>query len=253
MLAPLPPILSGRRIAVLGSAAGLGLAVAQAAEAAGAEVHGIDEARRFDALTALYRAELTDPDALEAAAAALPDGLDGLALFPEGDADPARCLARTLLAPRHLAEALAPRLAPGAAIVLRGAPPHESWGERLGETRAAMALRHGDVAGFVARWGLAAEPVRAARTAGWALAAWAMANRWRWPGLRINTLTPAAPDGRLPPAIAAARGQETGEGPAQAAMAAVFLLSGLSAGMTGANLAVDGGQTAQILSRIDGL
>lgn len=253
---PLPPLLAGRQVVVLGSGSGLGRAVALAAEGAGAEVLGIDDRRAFDGLTALYQADLADPAALDAAAAALPEGIDALALLPDpGAGDPASVLARALLAPRHLALAAMPKLAPGAAIVTRAAPPHETWAGSLARTRAAAALRWDDLAGFVQRWGLTAEPALAPRIAGWGMLAWAQAHRWTWAArrIRVNALTPAAPDGRLPPAISAARGVEAGAGSTGAANAALFLMSDLSAGLTGANIAADGGLSAQILTQLDGL
>lgn len=255
-LASTPLLLRGRRVVVLGSGSGLGRAVALAAEGAGAEVLGVDDVLAFEGLTAFYRAELTDPAALDAAVAALPEGIDALALFPDpGAGDPVRVLARALLAPRHLARALAPKLATGAAIIARAAPPHAAWAASLAETRAAAALHWDDVAGFVSRWGLDAEPARAPRTAGWGMLAWVMANRWAWAGrgIRVNALTPAAPDGRLPPEIAAARALQAGAGTIQAANAALFLMSDLSTGLTGANLAADGGLSARITTQLDGL
>ncbi len=246
------PVLAGRRVAVLGHAGGLGRAVAQAAGAAGAEVHGIDADPAFDHVAALYRADTTDPAALDAAAAALPEGLDGLALFPR-PAEGRAALVHGLLAPKRLAEALAPRLAPGTAIVAQAAPPHASWQASLGTVRAAAVLAWDDLDGFCARWGLDAEPALAPRIAGWGMLAWVMAHRWAWPGIRVNALTPAAPDGRLPPAIAARRGLEPARGTEGAALAAVFLLSPLSQGLTGANLAADAGQSAQIQTSLEGL
>ncbi|HMO73295.1 MAG TPA: hypothetical protein PKC84_16935, partial [Paracoccaceae bacterium] len=150
--AALPPLLAGRRVVVMGSAGGLGLAVARAADAAGAEVIGLDDRRGFEAVAALYLADLHDAAALDAAAAQLPDGIDALALFPDpGEGTPAQVLARALLAPRHWAERLAPHLNPGGAIVLRGAPPHAARAGRLAEVRAAMALRPDDLDGFADR------------------------------------------------------------------------------------------------------
>jgi NAD(P)-dependent dehydrogenase (short-subunit alcohol dehydrogenase family) len=250
------PLLTGKRVLVLGSGSGLGRAVALAAEAAGAEVLGLDDRKSFDGVSALYRADLTDPAALEAAVAALPDGIDALALLPDpGEGGPETVLARALLAPRHLAEALAPRLAANASIVARAAPPGAGWAAALSETRAAMALRWDDLPGFVARWGLNAEPARALRTAGWGMLAWVMAQRLRGAGrsLRLNAITPAAPDGRLPPAAVAASGQDAAAGTAQAAAAALFLMSDLARGLTGANIAADGGLSARITSSLDGL
>lgn len=252
----LPALLSGKRIAILGSASGLGLALAQAADAAGAEVHGIDHSRNFQGLAAFYMADLADPDALRAAAHALPQGLDGIALLPAlPDSAPRDVLVHGLLAPRLLVQELAPRLAPGASVVLRGAPVSHHWDDSLPEIRAAMTLRHDAVDGFIPRWGLNLDPARASRTVGWALSAWAMAHchRWAAQGVRINALTPASADGHLPAQIAAATGQSAPRGTEQAAQAALFLLSDLSQGMAGANLVTDGGLTAQKLCRRDGL
>lgn len=251
-----PGLLHAKRIAVLGSARGLGLAVAQAAEAAGAEVHGIDTFRRFEGLAAFYQADLSDASALGAVAAALPEGLDGLIACPDIDAlAPRDTLLLGLLAPRVLAEALAPRMARGASVVLRGAPVMPHRPESLPEIRAAMALRHADAGAFVTRWGLHLDPARTARTVGWALIAWVMAHCWRYADrdIRMNAVSPASASGHLPPEIVAARGHDAAMGAGQAAQAALFLLSDLSRGMTGANLAVDGGLSAQALCRADGI
>ncbi|MDD7972043.1 hypothetical protein [Roseinatronobacter alkalisoli] len=256
-LASVPPLLlAGKRVVVLGSGSGLGRAVALYAEAAGAEVLGVDDRKLFDGVSALYHTDLNDPAALDAAAHALPDGIDGLALLPDpGTGGPELTLARSLLAPRHLTQALAPKLAHGAAILACATPMHGTWQARLGETRAAAALRWDDLGGFVARWGLLAEPDRATRTAGWAMLAWVMAqchNRADR-SIRINALTPASHDGRLPPDIVAASGQDAASGTDTAARAALFLLSDLSLGLTGANLAADGGLSARIITSLDGL
>ena len=183
----MPPILHGRRVAVLGSGQGLGLAVAAAAEAAGAEVLGVDAQARFDHLSALYRADPADPAAMDAVAAALPDGIDALALFPPlPDGDPARQLAAGLAAPLRLAALLAPRLARGGAIVVQGAAPAPDRADSLAAIRAGGALRPGGAAAFAAAWGLTAEPARTPRVIGWAMQA-AIPICWRtapppWPG-----------------------------------------------------------------------
>jgi NAD(P)-dependent dehydrogenase (short-subunit alcohol dehydrogenase family) len=249
-----PSLLRGKRIAVLGSGSGLGLAVAAEAEAAGAEVLGICGTARFDHLAELYRFDPTDPGAMNAVAQALPEGLDGLALFPGlPDAAPGAVLEAALAMPRRLAEALAPRMAPGAAIVARAAPVDGAWHKSLGMIRAGASLRPGQGAGFAARWGLDVEPVLAPWVAGWSMLAWTLSRAAAWPGLRVNAVTPAAPDGQLPPAAVAASGIDAAEGPRLAARAAVFLLSDLAQGLTGANLAADGGVSARIQTRLEGL
>lgn len=250
----MPPLLTGRKIVVLGSSRGLGLTVSAACAAAGAEVLGVDDVARFDHLAELYRTDPGDPAAMDAVAAALPDAIDGLALVPAvTDSAPAVQLAQALAAPLRLAALIAPRLAPGAAVVVRGAPPATDRPASLAAIRAGIALRAGDSAGYAERWGLTAEPTRTPRLIGWAMQAWAMAHAHAWPGVRVNALIPATPDGRLPPALVAATGTEAAHGAKLAARAALFLLSDLSQGLTGAALAADGGLSARMQTRLEGL
>jgi NAD(P)-dependent dehydrogenase (short-subunit alcohol dehydrogenase family) len=248
--APVPAaLLAGRRLVVLGSGSGLGRAVALAADAAGAEVLGIDDTRGFEGLSALFRADLTDPAALDAAVAALPEAIDGLIALPDlGAGDPAQALLRGLLAPRQVMRALAPKLSPGAGIVLRAAQPHANRAAHVACIRAALALRWGDVAGFVPRWGLHVEPGRTSQIVGWACQALALTQP-----LRINCVLPASPDGRLPPERVAATGYEAAAGTELAARAALYLVSPLAAGITGATIAADGGLSASISTNLDGL
>lgn len=226
----LPPLLAGRKVAVLGSAWSLGRAVAQACEGAGAEVLGIDSEPVFDHVSAFYRYDAADPLAMDAVAAALPEGLDGLALLPQGGLGPA------LAAPKRLAALVAPRMAQGGAIVAQAAPVTGDWQASLALTRAAAALRLGDEGAFAAQWSLAQEPALEARAIGWGMLAFVLAQHARWPGIRLNALT-----------------TDPMTDPNPAAMAAVFLLSPLSLGLSGANLAADGGRSARSQTSLDGL
>ncbi len=229
-MAPVPSLLAGRKIAVLGSSRGLGAAVAAACASAGAEVLGIDDSPVFDNLSAFYRIDTADPLAIDAVAAALPDGLDGLALFPAGGLGPA------LAAPKRLLALMAPRIAHGGAIVTRAAPVTGDWHTSLALTRAAAALKPGDEGAFAATWSLSKEPALEARAIGWGMLAFTLARHARWPSIRVNALT-------TDPLV----------DPHPAALAAVFLLSPLSAGLSGANLAADGGVSARIQTSLDGL
>lgn len=229
-MAGLPPLLAGRKVAVLGSSRGLGAAVAAACAGAGAEVTGIDDTPVFDNLSAFCRIDAADPLAMDAVAAALPEGLDGLALFPAGGLGPA------LAAPKRLAALMAPRMAQGGAIVTHAAPVTGDWHASLALTRAAAALKQGGEAAFALAWNLSQEPALEARAIGWGMLAFTLAAHARWPGIRINALT-TAPLGD----------------PQPAALAAVFLLGPLSAGLSGANIAADGGLSARIQTSLDGL
>ncbi len=248
---PPPALLAGQRVAVVGSGGGLGQAIAAEMRAAGAEVLGIDHRRSFGPVDALYRA---GPEAAESVARALPDGLSGLVLAPDLAADdPVELLLHGLVGPIRLAEALAPRLAAGAAIVVRTAAPLPERASRLADIRAARALRPEEVRPFAARFGLLAEPARTIPLIGWAIGAWALSRAQAWPKLRINAVLPAAPDGRLPPAQAAHLGLSEVDGVRIAARAVLLLLSPLAAGLTGVTLACDGGLSARVQCLHEGL
>lgn len=253
----MPALLSGKRVAILGSARGLGLAVAKAASAAGASVIGIDAVTGFDHVEEFYHLDPGDPGAIDRVADALPDGLEGLCLMPHFDPadDPDHALLACVMGPKRLAERAAPRMAAGAAIVTQGAPFDAGRDKHLALIRAALALRPETATGFAARWGLSAEPTLLPKLIGWAMAAWAMqhADAWGPNGPRCNCLVTASPDGRLPAAISASRGIDAGAGQDHAAHAAIFLLSALAAGVTGAALAADGGLSAKTQTSLEGL
>ncbi|WP_439140229.1 hypothetical protein [Roseicyclus sp.] len=253
----MPALLSGKRVAILGSARGLGLAVAKAATEAGAEVIGIDAVTGFDHVSEFYHIDPSHVGAIDRLAAALPDGLDGLCLLPAYDASDAPDLAlmRGVMGPKRLAEGIAPRMAAGAVIVTQGAAFDTARAQYMALIRAALALRTETATGFAQRWGLMAEPVLTPKLIGWAMEAWAMQHRAAWGphGPRSACLVTASPDGRLPPAICAARGIAATTGQQQAAAAAVFLLSALASGLTGATLAADGGLSAETQTSLEGL
>lgn len=253
----MPSLLSGKRVAILGSARGLGLAVAKAATEAGAEVIGIDAVTGFDHVSEFFRLDPGEAAAIDRLAEALGDGLDGLCLLPGLDPTDSveQALLRGVMGPKRLAERLAPQMAAGGVIVTRGTPHDRARAQHLGLIRAALALRPETATGFGPRWGLAAEPALTPKLIGWAMEAWALQHRWTWAaqGLRTACLVTASPDGRLPPQIATARGVEAGMGTQNAAQAAVFLLSALAAGLTGTALAADGGLSAETQTSLEGL
>lgn len=229
----------GKRIAVLGSNSGLGLAVARDLALAGASVIGIDAHPVYDHLDSFLRADPRAAGLMVDVAAALPEGLDGLALFPRLEGGVAEVIAQGITAPLTLARALAPRMGAGAVIVTRAYGPHAERGRHQAAVRAALALRAGGEADFATLWNLQAEPVWAPRIAGWANLAFVQRQGL---GPRLNAVTPARPDGHFD-ALAHPVAQS---GPEVVAQAVTYLLSDRARGVTGANLAVDGGRSARI-------
>jgi hypothetical protein len=219
--------LHGRTIVVTGVAGPMGAACARALDAMGAAVIGVDAERAFAHCATFLRADLADPEAVDAVAAALPEGVAGLACldWPEGAPG---FLARALIAPRRLAAAV--RLAPGGGVAVPGAPVH-LWGDRA-RVRAAAALEAGDEAGFIARWGLAAEPAVVPALVRAGLAAWAMGAAAR--GLRVNAVAPGAD-------------------PVAAGEAAAWLMAPLAGAVAGAVIAADGGAAARKMAVAEGI
>lgn len=106
-------------IVVTGAASGIGLALAEQLRSAGATVYGLD--RRDSPLGSVRTllCDLSDPDSIRDAVAALPDRITGLANVAgiPGTAPAQTVLAVNLLGPRLLTELLLPRMTEGAAIV----------------------------------------------------------------------------------------------------------------------------------------
>jgi hypothetical protein len=204
-----------------------------------------------------YHLDPSDTGAIDRLASVLPDGLDGLCLLPAYDASDAPDLAlmRGVMGPKRLAEGIAARMAHGAAIITQGAAFDPARAQHLALIRAALALRPETATGFAQRWGLLAEPTLTPKLIGWAMEAWALQHRAAWgpQGARSACLVTASPDGRLPPAICAARGVDAAIGQQQAAAAAIYLLSALASGVTGAALAADGGLSAETQTSLEGL
>jgi NAD(P)-dependent dehydrogenase (short-subunit alcohol dehydrogenase family) len=106
-------------VVVTGCASGIGRAVCEALLEDGTPVIGLDLRADAPAGADARACDLADAAAIDAAVAGLPDRLGGLANVAgvPGTHPPDRVLAVNVLAPRRLAEALAPRLAPGDAVV----------------------------------------------------------------------------------------------------------------------------------------
>lgn len=125
--------MSESPVVVTGAASGIGLATVERLLAAGRSVIGLDRQDSPACDTALC--DLSDPVAIDAAVASLPEALSGLANVAgvPGTALPETVLRVNFLGARHLTGALASRLVPGSAVVnvasvvaARGPVPHET-------------------------------------------------------------------------------------------------------------------------------
>lgn len=109
-------MFAGKRIVVTGSASGIGAALARILASRGGDVVGLDIAAGDHVHHII---DLSDPSAIgevEARLGGVVHGLANVAGLP-GSHPAGRILAVNLLAPRALTQVLAPRLAPGSAVV----------------------------------------------------------------------------------------------------------------------------------------
>lgn len=135
--------LEGRRIVVTGVASGIGAATAALLTERGAEVIGLDRREPEQRTVAFHRCDLSDPASIDAAVAAIPGPLHGLANVAgvPGSLDGETVMRVNLLGLRHLTEALLPRMVPGGAIVQVASGAGSGWRDNLAQVRALLARR----------------------------------------------------------------------------------------------------------------
>lgn len=140
--------LTNKTIVVTGVSSGIGAETARTLRAHGATVIGVDRNEPSLSLDAFVQADLSHPDAIDAAVQQLPaqvDGLCNIAGVP-GTADPQLLARVNYLGLRHLSEAMLPRIREGGAIVNVSSVLGAEWPQRL-ELHRALGLACGFAAG----------------------------------------------------------------------------------------------------------
>lgn len=148
--------LTGKTLAITGASSGIGAETARLARFHGAHVIGLDRNDPLITLDGFVQVDMADPASIDAAAAQLPERIDGLvnAAGISGLADRDLVAKVNYLGLRHLTEALVPRMSGGAVINLASILGVE-WQARL-DAHKALADTPDLAAG--AAW-LAANPV----------------------------------------------------------------------------------------------
>jgi NAD(P)-dependent dehydrogenase (short-subunit alcohol dehydrogenase family) len=264
------PITDGRTvpetktIIVTGAASGIGRATALHLRRLGARVIGVDVMDCPD-VDEFHRADLGDPEGIDALVAALPEGAEGLCNIagvpPTAPAvDVLRVNARGL---QYLTERLVPRLADGASIVNLASLAGNRWAESVEQIREFAGVDFAEIPAFVARHGMDEGP-RSYFFSKEYVVAWTFLNRWRWRerGIRMNAVSPGPVDTPILDDFLSTLGERADEAlrvmdrhgrPEDIAPVIAFLLDDEAAWFRGANLTPDGGMSSHYLMRATGL
>ena len=186
--------VQGKTIVVTGACSGIGADAARWLRHAGARVIGVDRNDPMLTLDGFVKADLSSPEAIDAAVAALPDQVDALCNVAgvPGTA-PLEVVAKVnYLGLRHLTEALLPRMPRGGSVVNISSILGHFYPQRL-DLHKALA----EVSGFQAgqAW-LAEHPVPQATCYEYfkeALIVWTMQRAnpvFRQTGVRMNCVAP---------------------------------------------------------------
>ena len=180
-------------IAVTGCASGIGAQTAKVLRAEGARVIGLDIVEAREDVDEFIPLDLTDPTSIDAAAAALPDGLAGLANIaglPPREGWEAKILQVNYHGQRQLTGAALNKLVQGAAIVNLASRAGKAWMDNIDQVKRLTATD--DLVTFSADEGL--DPARAYNLSKEAMIVWTLAESEGLVarGLRMNCVSPSA-------------------------------------------------------------
>lgn len=251
--------MAGRRVLVTGAASGIGAAVADAFARLGDEVIGLDR-NPVEGVSQAALIDLCDVDAIDRFLARLDGSLDVLvnAAGAPGSQPAATVLRVNVLGARRLTDGLLPRLADNGAVVHVSSGAGWMWRARLGELLPILSMP--DDAALAAALALAPDGKSAYEIskALLSLHALAAAPREQRRGVRVNAVAPGGVETPMLPAFRESMGADMLDWavsavgrharPEEIADAIVFLASPAARWVNGAELVVDGGLVAGMMT-----
>jgi NAD(P)-dependent dehydrogenase (short-subunit alcohol dehydrogenase family) len=251
---------AGQRVVVTGCASGIGAALVGQLGDLGAHVVGLDVRPPSFAVNEFHSVDLSDPDSIDAAVAAVSGPVDRLfnvAGVSSGIKDPLRVVTINFLGTRRLTEGLIPAMPPGSAIASVSSLAASGYRDNAGVT--AGLLDTSDMSAGI-EWcqrnpdALADGGYRLSKEA---IILYGMAHvaTLGAKGIRINATAPGVTDTPILDQLRGAYGQEFLDafrtplgrvaGPAEQASVLVFLNSDAASYITGQVIWVDGGTVAE--------
>lgn len=251
----------GKTIVITGSSSGIGAETARLLRQQGARVIGVDRNDPMITLDGFVRADLSEPSAIDAAVAQLPDRVDALCNIAgvPGTANADLVARVNYLGLRHLCQRVLDRLPEGGAIVNIASILGAEWPQRLAQHKALA-----ETASFEAglAW-LAGKPVPQETCYQYfkeALIVWTVTQSQKWfleKGVRMNCVAPGPVFTPILGDFVAMLGEERVQKDAhrmkrpaladEIAPVVAFLCSDASRWISGVNLPVDGGLASTYL------
>ncbi|MEO5735870.1 MAG: coniferyl-alcohol dehydrogenase [Variovorax sp.] len=251
----------GKTIVITGSSSGIGAETARLLRQQGARVIGVDRNEPMITLDGFVRADLSEPSAIDAAVAQLPDRVDALCNIAgvPGTAEADLVARVNYLGLRHLCQRVLERLPEGGAIVNIASILGAEWPQRLAQHKALA-----EAASFEAglAW-LAGKPVPQETCYQYfkeALIVWTVTQSQKWfleKGVRMNCVAPGPVFTPILGDFVTMLGEERVQKDAhrmkrpaladEIAPVVAFLCSDASRWISGVNLPVDGGLASTYL------
>lgn len=254
------------KVAMTGAAHGIGAATAAKLKAQGAHITGFDIAEPVSHVDRWIEVDMSDPEAILAAAGRAEGPFDVLvncAGLPPRPGLVEKILAVNAFGLIAMTEALMPELATGSSIVSVASKAGARWKENIAQVKALLALPGPRaLPAFIAEQGI--DPVRAYDLSKETVIAWSVGQVEPLIArdIRINTVSPAAVETRIlddfvnafgeRATAMMARTRRSGQ-PEEVAEVVAFLAGPQSSWVKGVDIPVDGGTTALLAADALGL